>query len=110
MIFYEIKIFSIYLECYYIIYLEVYFHVSLYKYTGNIRIDLLIFLFLVTLAVGKTLLEVVICEFLNNSIFIFTFNYYFLLFFYFFIQNFENKIYMFRYLNNPSANTMKPLQ
>ena len=46
-----------------IIYLEVYFHVSLYKYTGNIRIDLLIFLFLVTLAVGKTLLEVVICEF-----------------------------------------------
>ena len=58
-------------------YLEVYFHVSLYKYTGNIRIDLLIFLFLVTLAVGKTLLEVVICEFLNNYIFIYTFNCYF---------------------------------
>ena len=38
-------------------YLEVYFHVLLYKCTGNIRIDLLIFLFLVTLAVDKTLLE-----------------------------------------------------
>ena len=53
-------------------------------------------------------------EFLNNYIFIFTFHHFFLLFFFFFyfffIQNFENKIYMFRYLNNPSANTMKPLQ
>ena len=72
-------------------YLEVYFHVSLYKYTSNIRIDLLMFLFLVTLAVGKTLLEVVICEFLNNYLFIFTFNCYFfilLLFilFYFFVS------------------------
>ena len=38
-------------------YLEVYFHVLLYKCTGNIRIDLLIFFFLVTLAVDKTLLE-----------------------------------------------------
>ena len=81
-------------------YLEVYFHVSLYNYTGNIRIDLLIFLFLVTLTVDKTLLEFRSCyfEFSINYIFIFTFIFYF-------IQNFENKIYMFRYLNNPSANT-----
>ena len=86
-------------------YLEVYFHVLLNKCTGNIRIDLLIFLFLVTLAVDKTLLEFRSCYFklLINYILSFTFIFYF-------IQNFENKIYMFRYLKNPSANTMKPLQ
>ena len=61
-------------------YLEVYFHVSLYKCTGNIRIDLLIFLFLVKLAVDKTLVELRNCyfKFLNNYIFIFIFNYFFI--------------------------------
>ena len=42
-------------------YLDIYFYVLIYKYTGNIRIDLLIFLFLVTLAVEKRLLELRSC-------------------------------------------------
>ena len=73
-------------------YLEVYFPVSLYKYTGNIRIDLLIFLCLVTLAVEKTLLEVVICEFLKIIIYLFShlivifLYYYYYLFYYFFLS------------------------